>query len=142
MIYFDGCYMAKYYLSEADSPQVTAAAISTGAVASSLHARLEVLSVFHRKLREGQVTASEFQLLCDQFETDCAKGVWSWFPVTWQLLETAGQFYRSLPATVFLRAADALHLASAKDKGFTEIYSNDRHLLAAAPHFGLTGVTL
>ncbi len=47
-----------------------------------------------------------------------------------------------LPRTVFLRAADALHLACAEEAGLHEIYSSDRHLIAAAPHFGLRAVTL
>jgi predicted nucleic acid-binding protein len=40
---------------------------------------------------------------------------------------------------MYLRAGDAIHLAAAQGAGFTEIWSNDRHLLQAAPAFGLTG---
>lgn len=142
MIYFDGCYMAKYYLAEPDSRQVIAAALSAGVVASCLHGQLEVTSVFHRKWREKQLAAPEFALLAGQFDDDCRDGLWEWLPITDDLVHEARKRFSGLPATMFLRASDALHLTCASEHGFTEIYSNDRHLLAAAPHFGLTGVTL
>lgn len=45
--------------------------------------------------------------------------------------------FADLPPDAFLRAADALHLACASEHGFAEVWSNDRHFLAAAPHFEL-----
>jgi hypothetical protein len=66
-------------------------------------------------------------------------GLVTWFPVAAQLLDRVKQEFEHLPSSVFLRSADALHLPCAKEQGFPEIYSNDRHLLAAAPHFGLAG---
>jgi len=38
-----------------------------------------------------------------------------------------------------LRAGDAIHTATALGTGETEIWTNDRHLLAAVAHFGLAG---
>ena len=69
-------------------------------------------------------------------QRDDAVGLVTWFPVTALLLEHVKQEFEKLPVTVFLRTADALHLVCAREQGFREIYSNDRHLLAAAPHFG------
>jgi hypothetical protein len=43
------------------------------------------------------------------------------------------------PADVPLRAGDAIHTATALETGETEIWTNDRHLLAAVAHFGLAG---
>ena len=43
------------------------------------------------------------------------------------------------PADVPLRAGDAIHTATALETGETEIWINDRHLLAAVAHFGLAG---
>lgn len=78
MIYFDACYIAKFYLAEPDSPSVTAFARSHASVGCLLIGKTEVIAVFHRKLREGIVDVSGFHLLCDQFEADCASGLWHW----------------------------------------------------------------
>lgn len=40
---------------------------------------------------------------------------------------------------IFLRAEDAVHLTTAQDLGEADLWTNDRHLLAAASHFGLIG---
>jgi predicted nucleic acid-binding protein len=39
-------------------------------------------------------------------------------------------------------AADALHLITAQGQSETEVWTNDRQLLAAAPYFGLAGRTM
>ena len=59
--------------------------------------------------------------------------------MTAPLIQQACGVVERLSDSVFVRAADALHLMCAKERGFAEIYSNDCHLLAAAPHFGLVG---
>ena len=142
MIYFDSCYIAKFYLAEPDSPSVTAFARSNANVGCLLIGKAEVVAVFHRKLREGVVDVSGFHLLCDQFESDCASGLWQWRAVDDELLRLSATRFRGLSAATFLRAADGLHLTCAAVEGCTAIHTSDRHMLAAAPAFGLQAVTL
>jgi len=66
----------------------------------------------------------------------------SFLPVTPELLKLSYSAYRNLPASLFVRSADCLHLCAPAAGGWKEIYSNDRHLLAAAPHFGLRPVNV
>lgn len=63
-------------------------------------------------------------------------------PLTTAILDRVEQAFTTAPTATFLRAADALHLATAAENGFTEIHSNDKHLLSAAPLFGLLGVNV
>ncbi|MBA3963919.1 MAG: type II toxin-antitoxin system VapC family toxin [Chthoniobacterales bacterium] len=139
MIYFDAAYLAKFYLDEPDSDAVRALAEGAGEIACALHGRVEVLTVFHRKLRERAISTRVFAILCEQFQADCDAGLWEWLPLSPALIATLADRIAQLPASVFLRAADALHLISAAERNLGEIYSNDRHLLAAASHFGLRG---
>lgn len=142
MIYFDAAYIAKFYLDEPDSDAVRSLAEADGEVACCVHGRIEVLIAFHRKLREGAFTPKIFATVADQFEADCEAAIWSWLPISAKLVTRLSERIRHLDRSVFVRSADALHLASASEQGFHQIYSNDRHLLAAAIHFGLRGASV
>ena len=139
MNYFDANYISRCYLDEHGSTEVRALASATAVVCVEL-GQAEASSAFHRKLREGALTPAEFAALMNQFEAELS--LFTWLPVTSALITDVRQSFVTLPPTVFLRSADALHLACAREAGLTEIYSNDRHLLAAAPHFGLNGVNV
>lgn len=93
----------------------------------------------HRHLREKKLTQADAALVLQVMQRDDDVGLTTWFPVSAHVLDRVKQEFEKLPATVFLRTADALHLVCAQEQGFTEVYSNDRHLLAAAHHFGLAG---
>ena len=142
MIYFDSCYIAKLYLMESDSARVRSRAELSGSVAFCAIGHGEVVAAFHRHFREKRLTQREFRLLAAQVEADLARGLWTALPVTSTVVEAQGRRMATLPASVFLRASDALHLASATDAGLNDVYSSDRHLVAAAPHFGLRAITL
>jgi len=139
VIYCDTAYLLKYYVDEPGSQEVRSLIDRQTAVGSLSLGRLELAAAFHRKLRESQILPATYKSLVSQFEFDNLQGLWTWFETTPALLEKASQTFAVLPAKIFLRASDALHLACAKEHGFREIHSNDKHLLAAAKHFGLKG---
>ena len=77
--------------------------------------------------------------LHDVFLGDVEEGIWQLSPVNQAVLLRLANRVMALPADLFIRGGDALHLVTAQESGFSEIWSNDRHLLTAAPHFGLRG---
>ena len=142
MIYFDAAYIAKCYLNEPDADRVREVAYGADGLASCELARLEFASILKRHVREHHVTRREMTAILKDFEEDEQNGVWRWFAVTSELLEKARTAVIDTPSTIFLRAGDAVHLACAEEQGFQEVYTNDRHMLKAAPHFHLTGVNV
>lgn len=141
MVYFDSAYIAKFYLSEPDSGRVRALAVREGKVCCSAIGRVETAQVFHRKLREGKATKAECAALFDQFETDCESGLWTWLPLTDDLVASAVRRFRELSPKVPLRSADAIHLISAREHGLDAVFTNDARVIAAASEFGCRGQT-
>lgn len=142
MIYFDSCYLAKLYLMEADSARVRAYAERSNGIACCAIGRGEVVATFHRHFRERRLTQREFRQLAAQVEADVNAGLWTELPVTSSLIEAQVHRMAMLPASVFLRASDALHLTCAAEASVHEVCSSDRQLVAAALHFDLRAVTL
>lgn len=138
-MYLDSAYIAKYYVNEPDAPGVRNLVTAAARVCSSAWAIVEVTCVFHRHVREGSLSEAEGSELIDAFRSHVDDDVWNLVPITQALLRRTAVLIRGLPRRVPLRAGDAIHLATALSEGEPEIWTNDRHLLAAAAHFGLTG---
>ncbi len=139
MIYLDTSYLVRLYFEEPGFRVVRELAM-TDQIACAVHGQAELLSSFHRKFREGVITPKAYQARLDQFEAEREAGAFHWLPSGRAVLQRVHAVYADLPRTVYLRGADALHLATAAVHGFKVIYSNDGHLLAAAPHFQLKGL--
>lgn len=142
VIYFDASFLFRLYWKDPGWESITQAAETADAVGCAEHGRVEVVAAAHRKFREGVATSDQLAGLVQQFRADCAEGGIRWLPLTQTASERAEAAFLAAPADVYLRAADALHLACAAEHGFDDIHSNDRHLLAAASLFGLRGVNL
>jgi predicted nucleic acid-binding protein len=138
-MYLDSAYIAKYYVNEPDAVAVRKLIRRASFVCSSSWALVEVSCVFRRHVREGALTLAQARELMDVFRGHAERDFWNLIPVTVALLQRTAMLIRGGPAGVPLRAGDAIHLASALEAGEPEIWTNDRHLLSATIHFGITG---
>jgi predicted nucleic acid-binding protein len=138
-VYLDSAYIAKFYVNERDSSAVRALIRRADSLVTSAWASGEVTCAFHRHMREGSLSNAQCRELIRAFMKHVDTGVWSLIPISAALLKRMTTLVSTAPAGVYLRAGDAIHLTTAQEIGETEIWTNDRHLLAAAPHFGLLG---
>lgn len=141
-MYLDSAYLAKYYVNEPDANAVRNLIRQASHVCSSSWARIEVSCVFHRHVREGGLSPAQGRKLLDLFRRHVEAGIWNLIPITDAFLQRTAMLIRGLPPQMPIRAGDAIHIAAALDEGETEIATNDRHLLAAAAHFGLQAKTV
>lgn len=142
MHYLDTSYLLKLYAHETGSAKVNAWRTGQRGFVCSRHGKLELVSGLKRHQREGRIDAVGLGQSLTQLAADEIRRLIIWLPVENNLFEDACARLAALRPSVFIRAADALHLACAARTGLKEIYSHDRHLLAAAPHFGLEGIDI
>lgn len=138
-MYLDTAYVAKCYLNEPDAPRVRALVAGRVGLTSSAWCRAEMACIFQRHVRERGLTRAQASRLRKLFLADATGGVWTLVPISDSLLEDVQDRVGKLRADVYLRAGDALHLVTAREAGFREVWTSDRHMLAAAAHFGLVG---
>ncbi len=141
MIFCDTSAIAKLYVAEKETPAMRARLEAEDQVCLSELARAELMSVFHRQLREKKWTRDKFLTAVRQFTNDDIGGFWTWLPLDTTIIEAAARTYTSLPDTVRLRTADCLHLVTAIHHGFTDIYTYDTNQSTAAVSLGLKPMT-
>ena len=138
-MYFDTSYIAKFYLNESESPRIRELVRRADALHSSHWASPEFHAVLHRHMREGALSPSDARKLAARFSEHVEAGLWNLIPVTEALLRRTSALIVAAPRELFLRTADAVHLSTASEIGERSVWTNDRHMLAAAAYFGLAG---
>jgi predicted nucleic acid-binding protein len=138
-VYFDTSYIAKFYFNEPESPRVRELVRKADAIYSSLWAMAEFHAVLHRRLREGASSLKDVRELATRFSEHIRDGLWNLIPVNEALLRRTSALMVSGPRDIFIRTADAVHLTTAHEIGEHAVWTNDRHMLAAASYFGVTG---
>jgi predicted nucleic acid-binding protein len=139
MIFCDTSAAAKLYAPGRETSVVQRLCNTQEAGLSEL-ARVELMGVFHRRLREGKWSQADFLAAVRQFSHDDISGFWTWLPLEKPILEAAAQTFATLPSTVFLRSSDCIHLMTAVHHNFAEICTYDAHQSAAAATLGLKAV--
>lgn len=142
MIYFDTAYLLKCYLPERGHAEMRNVILQQRSACCCEFGRVEFLTGLRRAAREGRLPENAIATVLSILELDEQAGVWIWLPQTRRLIDETCRFIRLLPPGVVLRAGDALHLASAKMEGCTQLFTKDRHLLSAAPHFGVVATNV
>ena len=138
-MYFDTSYIAKFYFNEPESLRVRELVRKADVIHSSLWALAEFHAVLHRRMREGAWSIGDGRKLALRFSEHIEDGLWRLIPINEALLRRTSALMVSAPHDVFIRTADAVHLATAHEIGERAVWTNDRHMLAAAAYFGLTG---
>lgn len=138
-MYLDTSYIAKFYFNEPESVGLRELVRKADAIHSSLWALAEFHAVIHRRLREGAISAKEALNIAARFSAHVEDGLWNLIPVHEALLRRTSALMVSAPSDLFIRTADAVHLATAHEIGERDVWTNDRHMLAAAAYFGLNG---
>jgi len=90
-------------------------------------------------MREGALSLRDARELALRFSEHIEAGLWNLIPVNEALLRRTSALMVSGPSNLFIRTADAVHLTTAHEIGERAVWTNDRHMLAAASYFGVTG---
>jgi len=141
-VYYHTSYLLKLQITELGSAEIRAHAATALEIHTAHHGRAEFVAAAFRKVREGVASREDFHRLMAQFHLDITTTTVRLLPLTDSIIDRIESVFASAPPSTYLRAADAIHLATATAHGFSEIYSNDKHLLMAAPLFGLKGMNV
>ncbi|MCX6855647.1 MAG: type II toxin-antitoxin system VapC family toxin [Verrucomicrobia bacterium] len=135
MSYWDTSCLVKLYVTETDSAQFDAYALTTSQMVTSEIARFEMWTTLRRKEAEGQIAPGAARALFQLFKDDVTNGEIILIP-TDGAVKTAfdaiiDHCHGHLPPLP-IRTLDSIHLAAARVAHESEIVTADKRLRDAA----------
>jgi len=140
MSYWDSSALVKLFADENGSAVFHERARIVGdMLVTSELTRMELWSAFRRKESEGEIGMGEAATLLGKFDLGAARACWRFVILTDAV---RAEFERiiekccSQRPPIFIRTLDALHIASARAAGETEIVATDKRMRDAATLLG------
>jgi predicted nucleic acid-binding protein len=141
MSYWDTSTLSKLYLPEADSPAFAQKAAGATVVVTAKLALHEMRRVAFRKESDGLIPAGTAEVVLSQVDQDIAAGQIRVVEMDTlaeaEFNATVARCYRHAPP-IPIRTFDAIHLATARVVGETEIVATDKRLREAAQLLGFS----
>jgi predicted nucleic acid-binding protein len=140
MHYWDTSALAKLYVAESDSPQLSAHWAQSGVITTSALARWEIFCVLARKESDGLIPSGAAEIIFNELLADVAGGAVVLIPMheaeEFRFRNLVLRLYRSKPP-LFTRTLDGIHVATADLHGATEFVSTDLNMRKCAAAIGL-----
>jgi predicted nucleic acid-binding protein len=136
IVYLDTSVLAKWYLTEANSEQVTRYIVSLQSAVVSTLTKTEMRCLLARRRRMQEINSDLEAQIYATFLEDITQGHLSLLQVEDKHIESAANLISILP-TYSLRTLDAMHLAIAQHHGLERIATADKLFAKAAEALGL-----
>jgi predicted nucleic acid-binding protein len=140
MHYWDTSTLAKLYVAEPDSPQLSARWSQTGTITTSTLARWEFFCVLARKEADGLISSGAAEIIFNEFLADVGAGAVILVPMQEaeeeRFRNLVLRLYRSKPP-LFTRTLDGIHIATAVLHSAIEFVSTDVNMRKCAAAIGL-----
>ena len=135
MAWWDTYCLAKLYAPEADSAVFKASVVNGATVVTCEIARMELWATLCRKEAEGDLGAGVARKALEAYDADVSTGqiaVEAMDASVAAEYETIIERFHGQAPALPLRTLDAIHLASAKVSGESEVIATDKRLREAA----------
>lgn len=137
---WDTSALLKLYLQEVDSATFRQLAAASARIAISAIVRYEAETVFRRKEADGAIPMGEADVFQQQFDSDAQLGAVNNIPLGAKVERMFSDVLKKCLARtppVFVRASDAMQIATALAEGETEFVTADVRQRTAATLMGL-----
>ncbi len=136
-VYLDASALAKLYVPEPGSQALESALLGRRDLLVSDLGATELASALGRRLRAGDLSASDARRVHARLGRDLSRGEYRRLELTGAVHREAERLLLGLGSEIALRALDALHLALASQAGAGAFVSFDRKQVAAARALGI-----
>lgn len=137
MIYADSSFLVSFYIQDVHSVEAIRRKALFPSVWITPFNRTELAHAIHQNVFRGKLSLPEAQRAWDEFQQDCAQGIWIPVNLPERVWETSIDLARRHGPTLGVRTLDSLHVACALELRAERFWTFDERQAKLAEAVGL-----